>query len=83
MIWAVFRKDWALLWPLAVLCPLLMLRQWRGATPRQAALRGYAYGVGLFGAGTWWLYISIHDMNDSPVWLAAERHLPIRRVHLR
>ena len=58
------------LWPLAVLCPLLMMRQWRAATPRQAALRGFGYGVGLFAAGTWWLYISIHDMNDSPAWLA-------------
>lgn len=58
------------LWPLAILCPLLVLRQWRGARPREAAWRGFGYGVGLFAAGTWWLYISIHDMNDSPAWLA-------------
>lgn len=57
-------------WPLAVLCPLLMMQQWRAAAPRQAAWSGFAYGVGLFAAGTWWLYISIHDMNDSPAWLA-------------
>lgn len=82
--WAGLRRAWPVLpgaaatfafapfnlWPLAVLCPLLMMRAWRGATPREAAWGGFAYGVGLFAAGTWWLYISIHDMNDSPAWLA-------------
>ena len=58
------------LWPLAILCPLLLMWLWRGATPRVSAWRGFAYGIGVFAAGTWWLYISIHDMNDSPAWLA-------------
>jgi len=57
-------------WPLAILCPLLMMQQWRGEKLRQAAWSGFGYGVGLFAAGTWWLFISIHDMNDSPAWLA-------------
>jgi apolipoprotein N-acyltransferase len=57
-------------WPLAVLCPAAMLLLWHRAAPRRAAWLGLCFGVGYFGAGTWWLFISIHDMADAPLWLA-------------
>jgi apolipoprotein N-acyltransferase len=57
-------------WPLAVLCPAAMLLLWRKRSPGRAAWLGLCFGVGYFGAGTWWLYISIHDMADAPAWLA-------------
>jgi apolipoprotein N-acyltransferase len=47
-------------WPLAVLCPALMLGLWRQQSPRIAALLGFGFGVAMFGAGIWWLYVSIH-----------------------
>lgn len=57
-------------WPLAVLSPALLFFLWQGQAPRVAALTGFLFGVGTFGAGTYWLYISIHGFGQAPVWLA-------------
>ena len=40
-------------------------------TPRQAFWRGFYFGVGLFGAGISWVYISIHEFGHTPAVLAA------------
>ncbi len=58
------------LWPLAILCPALLMWLWHGATPRHAARTGFWFGAGTFGLGTWWLYISVHGFGGSPIWLA-------------
>lgn len=58
------------LWPLAVLCPAVLMWLWQGAAPRRAAALGFWFGVGTFAAGTWWLYISIHVFGQAPVWIA-------------
>lgn len=47
------------IWPLAVVGPLVLILLWRDATPGQAFLAGWCYGVGLMGAGVYWLTISI------------------------
>ena len=57
------------LWPLAVLAPALLFALWQDAPPRRAAWLGFLFGAGTFGAGTWWLYISIHGFGEAPVWL--------------
>ncbi|WP_406565605.1 apolipoprotein N-acyltransferase [Halomonas jincaotanensis] len=36
----------------------------------QAAIRGWCYGVGLFGSGASWVYVSIHDYGYTGVPLA-------------
>jgi apolipoprotein N-acyltransferase len=59
------------LWPLALLCPALLMWLWEGAAPRRAAWSGFWFGVGTFGLGTWWLYVSIHGLGGAPIWLAA------------
>jgi apolipoprotein N-acyltransferase len=56
-------------WPLSILCPALLMVLWQGATPRRAAQLGLAFGIGTYGAGTYWLYVSIHGFGQAPVWL--------------
>jgi apolipoprotein N-acyltransferase len=35
-------------------------------TPKQAALSGFIYGLGLYSAGIYWIYISLHDFGNMP-----------------
>ncbi len=58
------------LWPLAVAAPALLFLALEGAAPRRAAWLGFCFGVGMFAAGTWWLYLSIQGFGKAPVWLA-------------
>lgn len=39
-------------------------------SPAQAALKGWLYGVALFGSGTSWVYVSIHDYGYTGMPLA-------------
>jgi len=58
------------LWPLAIVCPAVLMWLWEGANPRRAAWSGFWFGAGTFAFGTWWLYISIHDVAQAPIVLA-------------
>ena len=58
-------------WPLAVLCPLALLALLVRLGPAAAALRAWSFGVGLFGTGASWVYVSIHQYGSAPVPLAA------------
>ena len=57
--------------PLAVLTFAVLAGFWTGATPRRAFWSGYAFGLGLFGAGVSWVYVSLHTFGDMPLPLAA------------
>lgn len=37
---------------------------------RSAAATGYAFGLGWFLSGVWWLYISLHVYGEMPAWMA-------------
>jgi apolipoprotein N-acyltransferase len=39
--------------------------------PRDAALAGFAFGLGLFTCGIGWIYIALHTFGAMPFWLAA------------
>jgi apolipoprotein N-acyltransferase len=58
------------LWPFAIACPALLMWLWEGSSARRAAWSGFWFGAGTFAFGTWWLYISIHDMAGAPILLA-------------
>jgi apolipoprotein N-acyltransferase len=58
------------LWPLAILCPAVLMWLWQGAKPREAAWYGFWFNTGTFAAGTYWLYISIHVFGEAPLWIA-------------
>jgi apolipoprotein N-acyltransferase len=55
-------EPFAMAWlaPVALAALMLLLE---GTTPRQAAWTGFCFGLGLFTAGTYWLYISLNIMG--------------------
>jgi len=57
-------------WPLAILCPAYLFFAWQGASARHAAAVGFWFSAGTFGAGTYWLYHSIHTIGGAPIWVA-------------
>ena len=60
------------LYPVTVLALAGLFRLWEHApTARDAARLGFAFGIGLFGAGVSWIYISLHDFGGMPAVLAA------------
>ena len=58
------------LFPLAMLGPAFLFLLWDDAVPRQAAKLGFAWGAGLFLAGTWWIYTAVHDFGGAPAWMS-------------
>ena len=56
-------------WPLAILCPAVLMGLWEDAAPREAAWTGFCFSFGTFLAGTYWLYVSVHYLGKAPVWL--------------
>ena len=55
--------------PIATLAGLFYY--WRKAgTAKQAAWLGYAFGLGFFGAGVSWIYVSLHDFGGMPLPMA-------------
>jgi len=55
------------LFPLAVFAPALWFLLLRGAAPARAARLGFFFGLGMFGVGVSWVYISIHTFGHSPL----------------
>lgn len=59
--------HWALV---AVLSVALLFLLWRQVAPRRALWRGWLFGVGMFGVGTSWIYVSIHLYGNASAPLA-------------
>jgi apolipoprotein N-acyltransferase len=59
------------LFPFAVLAPALLFVTWLDASPRRAAFRGLLFGLGMFGLGVSWVYVSMHHFGNMPAPLAA------------
>ena len=57
-------------WPLAIVCPAYLFFAWGQVEPRRAARIGFLFTAGLFLAGTYWLYHTIHVVGHSPAWIA-------------
>jgi apolipoprotein N-acyltransferase len=58
------------IWPLALVSLAMLYLGLRDLSPRQALGRGWCYGFGIFGAGTSWIYISIHSFGGASILLA-------------
>jgi apolipoprotein N-acyltransferase len=58
--------------PLPVITLALQIMLWqRTAGRRDAALVGFAFGLGYFRVGVSWVYVSLHDFGAMPALLAA------------
>ena len=56
---------------LPVLCLALLVYFWLHApSPRTAARLGFLYGLGFFGGGVSWVYVSLHEFGMMPAALA-------------
>lgn len=60
-----FAYSWV-----ALLSPVVLLWLWSRASVSQALWIGFCFGVGLFGAGVSWVYISLHVYGYMPPWMA-------------
>ncbi|HEY5665820.1 MAG TPA: apolipoprotein N-acyltransferase [Gammaproteobacteria bacterium] len=57
-------------WWLAPICYAALFLAWREATPRQAFARGWMFGCAQFLFGVYWIYISVHEIGQAPIWIA-------------
>ncbi|HET7729355.1 MAG TPA: apolipoprotein N-acyltransferase [Usitatibacter sp.] len=60
------------LWPVPIAALAVLFATWRSSgSALQAALSGFAFGLGYFLAGVSWVYVSLHDFGSMPAVLAA------------
>jgi apolipoprotein N-acyltransferase len=57
-------------YPLSIVCPALLFLLWLKAPIRRCFWLGFVYGVGMFGAGVSWVYVSLHQFGNMPAPLA-------------
>ena len=57
-------------YPVAVISLALLFLSWNNITAKQAVLRGFLFGFGMFGVGISWIYVAIHDFGQANVFLA-------------
>lgn len=56
---------------LSLLCLTLLFSLWAGTErPRRAAWLGFLFGLGLFGGGVSWVYVSLHTFGGMPAAMA-------------
>lgn len=58
------------LYTLSYIAPAILLWVWLQSSYKQAFYSGWFFGVGFFSVGTSWIYISIHQFGNAPVFLA-------------
>lgn len=56
--------------PLAILAPAGLIALWLNASPKRAFCLGFSFGLGLFGVGVYWVFISIHTIGEVPASLS-------------
>ena len=56
-------------WPVQMATVAVLVWRVRDARAWRAAGLGLAFGTAWFGAGTWWLFISMHYYGGLPAWL--------------
>jgi apolipoprotein N-acyltransferase len=57
-------------YPIAVISLALLFLSWQHVDARIAGIRGFLFGLGLFGVGVSWIYVAIHVFGQASVLLA-------------
>ena len=58
-------------YPISILSLIGLFYLWHSDnSPKQAAITGFMYGLGLFGLGFYWIYISLHTYGGMPGMMA-------------
>lgn len=57
-------------WYLAPACIAVFLFALQDGNPKDLLLRSWCFGIGMFGSGVSWVYVSIHEYGFAPVPLA-------------
>jgi len=60
--------DYSCLAPVAL---AFLFACWQNGSAKRAAMRGYLFGLGAFGSGVSWVYISMHDFGGAGVFEAS------------
>lgn len=60
------------IWPLAIISPLLLMWLWLNPSLslKQVFWQGFSYGLGMFGVGVSWVFVSIHRFGGTDIPLA-------------
>jgi apolipoprotein N-acyltransferase len=58
------------IYPLAILSPALLVAMWLKISPQRAFWRGFLFGIGFFGTGVNWIFISVHNYGNASMGLA-------------
>ncbi len=59
-------------WPVPIVALAVLFLVWQqSGSPLQAALSGFAFGLGYFLAGVSWVFVSLHEFGSMPAALAA------------
>jgi apolipoprotein N-acyltransferase len=58
-------------WPMAFASLGILFWLWQFDSLKRACWRGFLFGLGLFGAGTSWVFISINEFGHTPAVVAA------------
>ena len=54
----------------AFISPAILLALWQTSSPKKAFMLGLLFGIGFFGVGASWIYISIHNFGNANVFLS-------------
>lgn len=58
------------IWPLSILALVMLMASLQNINSTRALLRGWLFGLGLYGTGASWVYVSIHQYGQAPALLA-------------
>jgi apolipoprotein N-acyltransferase len=59
------------IYPLAIFSPAVLLLLWLNSSAKRAFILGLLFGIGFYGIGVSWVFISIHEFGHTSLFLAS------------